>query len=72
LLPLSCRCEAVEIEQRSAIHDPVADLDDTAESDEAFFVDFIPAEQLGVVTEVTEEPVEFPERSGRAIEAASN
>jgi hypothetical protein len=50
----------------------VADLDDTAESDEAFFVDFIPAEQLGVVTEVTEEPVEFPERSGRAIEAASN
>jgi hypothetical protein len=50
----------------------VADVDDTAEPDQSLLVDLIPAEQLGVVTEVTEEPVEFPERSGRAIEAASN
>ena len=72
MLPLASRRETIQVEQGSAVYDRVADLDDTAEPDEAFFVDLIPAEQLGVVTEVTQKPVEFPQRSGRAIEAARN
>ena len=50
----------------------MADLDDTAEADQALVVDLIPAEQFGVVAEVAQKPVEFPQRSGRAVEAAGN
>ena len=66
------RRETVEVEQGSAVHDRVADLDDTAEPDQAFLVDLISAEQFGVVTEVAQKPVEFPQCSGRAVEAAGN
>ena len=66
------RRETIEIEQGSAVHDGVADLDDTAEADQVLVVDLIPSEQFGVVAEVAQKPVEFPQRSGRAVEAAGN
>ena len=50
----------------------MADLDDTGEPDQALLVNLISAEQLGVVNEVAQKPVEFPQRSGRAVEAACN
>jgi len=72
LFPLDGRREAVEIDQARAVHDRVADLDDTAEPDQAFLVDLIPAEQIGVMTEVTQKPVESPEGSGCAVEPTGN
>jgi hypothetical protein len=59
-------------EQGSAVYDRVANLHDPEEPDQAFLVDLILSEQFGVVTEVAEKPVEFPQRSGRAVEAAGN
>ena len=50
----------------------MADLDYSSEANQAFVVDLILAEQFGVVTEVAQKPVEFPQRSGRAVEAAGN
>jgi hypothetical protein len=69
---LAGRCEAVEIEQGSAVNDDVADFDYSAEANQVLVIDFVLPKQLSVVTKVTEEPVQFPERSGCAIEAASN
>jgi hypothetical protein len=69
---LAGRCEAVEIEQGSAVDDNVADFDYSTEANQVLVIDFVLPKQLDVVTEVTQKPVEFPQRSGRAIKAASN
>jgi hypothetical protein len=69
---LASRCEAVEIEQGSAVDDNVADFDYSTEANQVLVIDFVLPKQLGIVTEVTQKPVKFPQRSGRAIEAASN
>ena len=72
MFPLSRGREAVEIEQGGAVYDRVADLYDAAEPEQASLIDLIPAEQFVVVAEVTQKPVEFPQRSGRAVKAAGN
>jgi hypothetical protein len=50
----------------------VADLDDAAKPDQALLINFISPEQLGVVAEVAQEPVELPQRSRRAVETADD
>jgi len=69
---LAGRCEAVEIEQGSAVDDNVADFDYSTEANQVLVIDFVLPKQLDVVTEVAQKPVKFPQRSRRAIEAASN
>jgi hypothetical protein len=56
--------EAIEIEHGSAVHDGVADLDDTPQPDQAFPVDLIPAEQIGVVTESRRNQLSFHSARG--------
>ena len=72
MLPLTGRRESIQIEQGRPVNDSVADLDDTAEPDQTFLVDLIPAEQFSVITEVAQKPVEFPQCSRRAVKAAGN
>jgi len=66
------RREAVEIEQGSAVDDDVADFDYSAEANQVLVIDFVLPKKIGVVTKVMEKPVQFPQRSGRAVEAARN
>ena len=66
------RGEAVEVEQGSAVYDRVADLDDALKSDQVFLVDLITPERFGVITEVAQEPAEFPQCFRSAIETARN
>jgi len=72
LFPLNSRCKGVEIEQGSAVYDRMADFQNSAEAVQAFFFDLIPSEQFGVVSEVAQKPVEFPQCSRGAIKAAGN
>jgi hypothetical protein len=50
----------------------MADLDHSTQANQVLVVDLVLPEQLGVVTEIAQEPVEFPQRSGRAVEATGN
>ena len=70
VLPTTRRRKAVEIEQRSAVYDGVADLDDAAKADQVLVVDLIVTQQLGVVAEVAQKPVELPQRFRRAVETS--
>ena len=43
--------------------------DDTLQAEQSFFIDFVFAHQLRVITKVPQEPAELPKRFGCAIEA---
>ena len=43
---------------------------DSPKIQECFFVDLIPAEEFGVVAEISEEPGELPKRTFRAVESS--
>ena len=68
VLPSDGRRKGFQIEQRSTVHNGVADLHDAAKADQVFLVDLIVIQHLGVVAEVAKKPVEFPQRSRRAVE----
>jgi|SRR5580704_15462008 hypothetical protein len=71
MFPLAGRSKAVEVEQRCAIQNGVADLDHAAKANEILIVDFVVVEQVGVVAEVPQKPSELPQGFGRAIDSAS-
>jgi hypothetical protein len=66
---LGGRGKAVQIKQRGAIYDGVADLDDAAQTEQTFLIDFIAADEFGVIAEVAQEPIELPQSFGCAVEA---
>jgi hypothetical protein len=41
---------------------------DSAELEESFFIDLILAEQIGVISEITQEPIQLPEGSLGAVQ----
>src|SRR5579872_7317779 len=47
------------------------DPNDAAKVFQRLFVNFIPTEQVGVVTEVTEEPMQFPKGSSAGVQATA-
>jgi hypothetical protein len=72
LFPLGGRRETIQVEQGSAVYKNVANLDHSTQANQVLVIDFILAEQFDVVTEIAQKPVEFPQRSGRAVEASGN
>src|ERR1039457_958571 len=68
--PLAGRSEAIEVEQGSAVHDGATDLDYAAEANQVLVVDLIPVQQLGVIAEITQEPVKLPQCFWGAVEAS--
>jgi hypothetical protein len=50
----------------------VADFDDAALTELASLIDFIAPEEFGVVAEIAEEPVQFPQCSLRAVQTSGN
>ena len=61
-----------KLEQGSAVEDDFADLDHARQVDQCFVIDFIAAQQFGVVAEVAQEPAQLPQRFGCAVEAAGH
>jgi hypothetical protein len=50
----------------------MTDLHHTGQADQLRFIDFIAAQQFDIVAKVAQEPIEFPQSFGIAIEAAGN
>ncbi|MGA9963760.1 MAG: hypothetical protein WBQ10_01015 [Terriglobales bacterium] len=50
----------------------MTDFHHTGQADQLRFIDFIATQEFDIVAKVAQEPVEFPEGSGIAIEAAGN
>src|ERR1022692_3478271 len=68
--PLAGWSEAIEVEQGSAVHDGATDLDHAAKANQVLVVDLIPAQQLGVIAEIAQEPVKLPQCFRCAVEAS--
>ena len=54
--PLTGGGEAVEDHQRDAIENGVADLHDPNQAAQGALVDFVPAQQFGVIEKIPQEP----------------
>src|SRR5467141_3903822 len=69
--PFSGWSEPAEIEEASAVQGGVGNPHDASQAEQRVFIDFVPAHQVGVVTEIPQEPAEFPKRFGGAVETPS-
>src|ERR1017187_5566111 len=58
-----------EIEKRAAVQGGAGNPHDSSKADERLFVNFVSAHQIGVVAKVPQEPAEFPQSFGSAVEA---
>ena len=54
------------------MHDGMTHFQHTLEADQRLIIDFVFSQQLGVVSEVAQEPAQFPHGSSRAVESAGN
>src|SRR6266404_5697829 len=63
--------EPTEIEKAAAVQGRVGNPYDTSQTHQRLFIDFVSAYQVGVVTEIPQEPAEFPKRFGGAVEPSS-
>src|SRR5450631_2045693 len=70
--PVGSRSEPFEVKEAAAVEPGVGDLNDAAKPYQGPFIDFIPAEQVSVVTKIPEEPVELPQRLGSRIQPTRN
>src|SRR6266404_6117960 len=70
-VPLTGWSEPAEIEEAAAVQGRVGNPHDSSQAHQRLFIDFVPAHQVGVVTEIPQEPAEFPKRFGGAVETSS-
>src|SRR5208283_37008 len=68
-LPLCYWGKGVEVLVRMPVEAGKTGADDTAKIQERLFIDLISSKELGIVTEVVQEPAEFPKRAFSAVEA---
>src|SRR5882762_4887428 len=68
--PFTGWSEPAEIDEAAAVQGRVGNPHDTSQAEQNLFIDFVSAHQIGVVTEISQEPPEFPKRFGGAVETA--
>src|SRR5713101_8092268 len=66
--PLCDRGKAIEVQERVAVERGARDAHDPTQADEGLFIDLVSAEQVEVIAEVPQEPVELPQGLLSAIE----
>jgi hypothetical protein len=71
LFPLPCGSEPFEIEKGPSIQGGTGSSQDAGESNQGLFVDLISSHQILVIAEIPQEPGQFPEGLGGAIESSS-
>src|SRR6266576_5669530 len=69
--PFTGWSEPAEIEKAAAVQGRVGNAHDTSQAEQSLFIDFVSAHQVRVVTEIPQEPAEFPKRFGGAVETSS-
>src|ERR1700692_2240947 len=67
-LPVGRRSESFEVEEAATAEHGVGDSDNSPQPPQSPFVNLVPAEQIGVTSEVSEEPTELPQGSGIGVE----
>src|ERR1017187_2518036 len=60
--------EAVEVQEGATVQDRSGRADNPSKAQQGLFIDFVSAHQVGVITEIAEEPAEFPQGLGGAVE----
>src|ERR1700722_10197588 len=66
--PISGRSEPIQVQERAAVQDRSRGAHDSAESQKGLVVHLVPAQQIRVVAEIPQEPAEFPQGFGGAVE----
>src|SRR6266852_1884199 len=72
LFPLSRRGEPFKVQERTAVEGGAGGSDNPAQAQQSFFIDLVPAEQIGVVAEVAQEPVELPQGLGGTVKPSGH
>jgi hypothetical protein len=67
-LPVCLGGEGIEVLVRASVQSCIRGPDDPAKFRESFFIDLVILEELRVVAEVSQKPVEFPEGSFGAVQ----
>src|SRR5712692_937921 len=68
--PLRRRGERLKVEKGPVMQGCVRNANDSTEMEESLLIDLVLAEQVGVVTKISEKPVELPQRPFCAIQPA--
>src|SRR5579864_4083857 len=71
LLPVRFRSEAFEVRIGVSVERDMGDSNNAAKSSQRLFIDLVPTKQVRVVTEVAQEPMQFPKGSGAGVHAAA-
>ena len=72
LFPLTGGREAVEVHQRDAVQNGVADLDYADQSTQGAFVNLVPSQRLRVIEKISQEPAQLPHRLRGAVQPADD
>jgi hypothetical protein len=67
-LPISSRSEPVQIQKGMTIQRGVRYAHNAFQSKQGFFVEFVSTQQVGVLTEIMQEPTQPPQCFGRAVD----
>ena len=70
LFPLHRRGKGFEVLEGSSVQSDMGCPNDSAKLQQSFLINLILVEQVGVITEITQEPIQLPEGSFGAIEPA--
>src|ERR1700739_3216784 len=69
--PISSRSESVEIQEGMSVQHGVGDANNALKAEQSFIVEFIPAQQVSVVDEISQDPAQPPECFGCAVNPSS-
>ena len=67
--PLRCGGKGFEVLERPTVPRSRRGPNDSAKIDDSLFVDLILVKQIGVIAEITQEPIQLPERSFGAVQS---
>jgi hypothetical protein len=67
--PFTGWSKPAQIEKGAAVERGSGNPHDSTKADECLFINFVSAQEVRVVAKVPQEPTEFPERFGSAVEA---
>src|ERR1700758_2947784 len=69
--PISRGSESIEIQEGMSVQHGVGDANNALKAEQSFIVEFIPAQQVSVVAEISQEPAQPPECFGCAVDPSS-
>jgi hypothetical protein len=69
--PISRGSKSIEIQEGMAIQHGVRNANNALQTEQSLFVEFVSAQQVGVIAEISQKPAQSPECFGCAVNPAS-